>query len=81
MKWEKVRTTINLDGKTIVYQADGTEMKIKSRRRQIPHANGVGTWEHTSYFIVAGGKELAEKQSLKDAKEYAEKLARKEEPA
>ncbi len=75
MKWEKIETTINKDGRTIVYQATGTRITIESRKRHIPHANGVGTWEHTSYFVIADGKELVEKWSLKDAKEYAEKIS------
>lgn len=34
----------------------------------------VGTWDHTSYFVIQNGKELVEKMSLRDAKEYAEGL-------
>lgn len=72
-KWEKIERKVNSEGTTITYLFSGTGITIESRKRHIPHANGIGTWDHTSYFVLKDGKEIAEKQSLKDAKEYAEK--------
>ena len=84
MIWKKTGKRINSEGTTITYQAEGTGITIESRKRHIPHANGNGTWDHTSYFVMAAGKEVTEKYSLKDAKEFAEKMAAddqvKEEP-
>ena len=70
--WTKTGRTVNSDGTTITYSGEGTDLTIESRKRHIPHANGNGTWDHTSYFVILGGVELIEKQSLRDAKEYAE---------
>lgn len=69
----KDKKKISKEGTTITYSLPNTEITIESRKRHIPHADGIGTWDYTSYFILKNGKELAEKRSLKDAKEYAEK--------
>ena len=75
IKWEKVSRIINAAGTTIVYEGVGTDLTIESRKRHIPHANGKpGTWDFTSYFICKRKVDVAEKMSLKEAKEYAEKL-------
>lgn len=74
MNWVKTGRTVNAEGTTITYAAQGTGITIESRKRHIPHANGVGTWDHTSYWILKDGKELKEKMTLTDAKEYAEGL-------
>lgn len=73
IRWEKTGREVNAEGTTIIYSGSGTTLTIESRKRHIPHANGIGTWDHTSYFVLDDGKELAERYSLKDAKEYAEK--------
>ena len=41
MKWEKVAVTVGSEGKTITYQAAGTnrQLLIQSRLRHIPHAS------------------------------------------
>lgn len=71
MKWVKAGKTINTKGTTIIYELENTGYSIESRKRHIPHANGrSGTWDHTSYFVLKSGKELIEKYSLRDAKEY-----------
>ncbi len=66
------------DGKTIIYSghdANGaTGIRIESRKRHIPHANGSGTWDHTTYFVIKDGREIIERYTLKDAKKYAEEL-------
>ena len=72
-KWEKTGKRIDSEGTTITYSFSGTGITIESRKRHIPHANGIGTWDHASYFVLKDGKEISEKHSLKDAKEYAEK--------
>jgi hypothetical protein len=75
MKWEKMGKTVNAEGTTVTYEAVNHPFTIESRKRHIPHANGrPGTWDHTSFFVIFLGKEVAEKHSLKDAKEYAEGL-------
>ena len=72
ISWEKTGKTVTPEGTTVVYEGVGTDITIESRKRHIPHANGIGTWDHTSYFVLIDGKVVAEKQSLKAAKEYAE---------
>ena len=72
--WERIGRRVSAEGSTTFYRSTGG-YQIESRKRHIPHANGEGTWDHTTYFVLKNGKELAEKQSLRDAKEYAETLA------
>ena len=58
-----------------IYRLVGTQYTVQSRKRLIPHAGGrSGGWWHTSYFVLRDGRELIEKYSLKDAKDYVEKL-------
>ena len=79
IKWEKVARIVNADGTTIIYEGAGTDLTIESRKRHIPHAGGrPGTWDHTSYFVLKRKIDMAEKFSLKDAKEYAEELFKEE---
>lgn len=73
MKWAKMGKTISKEGATITYWADNMPITIESRRRHIPHANGIGTWDHTSYFVLWKGHEVKEFNSLKGAKVFAEK--------
>ena len=72
MVWEKIGRTVNREGTTITYRLQGTEILVQSRKRQIPHSNRGGFWWHTTYFVIDHGEEIAEKQSLTDAKKYAE---------
>ena len=75
MKWVKTGKTVSPEGTTVEYEAVDHPFTIESRKRHIPHANGrSGTWDYTSYFVLFLGREVAEKHSLKDAKEYAEEL-------
>ena len=75
MKWIKAgKTVIVGKGTTTTYRLEGTPYTVESRKRPIPHANGVGTWDHTSYFVLKDGAEVAEKFTLGRAKEYAEML-------
>lgn len=75
MEWEKIDRNVNDEGTTITYRAKNCRgLIVQSRKRHIPHANRVGTWDHTTYFVIYNGKEVIERYSLKDAKEYAEGL-------
>lgn len=74
IEWTKYGKRIDAEGTTIFYKGNGTNLTIESRKRHIPHANGIGTWDHTSYWVLRDGAEIAEKQSLGDAKQYAEDL-------
>ena len=73
-KWEKIGRVINDEGTTITYRLPGTDLTIESRKRHIPHANGIGTWDHTTYWVLKSDREVVQKYSLADAKEYAEGL-------
>lgn len=75
--WIKTGRTVNSEGTTITYSGVGANITIESRKRHIPHANRAGTWDHTSYFVLKDGKEVAEKWSLRDAKIFAETLEEK----
>ena len=73
LKWIRTGRRVSFKGTDTIYEAPGTGWRIESRKRHIPHANREGTWDHTIYFVLKNGKELVEKQSLTDAKEYVEK--------
>lgn len=75
LKWVKGGRTVTAEGTTNTYYAPGTGLSVESRKRHIPHANRIGTWDYTSYFVLKDGKEVAEKHSLANAKKYAEQLA------
>ena len=74
MKWEKTGFRIGPEGKTITYAVPGVPVRIESRKRHIPHANRSGTWDHTEFVVLRGAEEMATKQTLAQAKEYAEKI-------
>lgn len=73
--WDKIGRNVNAEGTTTTYQLRGTQMIVQSRKRHIPRANRGGTWDHTSFFVLDNGVEVAEKWRLQDAKEYAERRA------
>ena len=71
--WTKGGKIETPEGRIISYYGLGTRLTIESRKRAIPHANGIGTWDYTSYVLLSGfGHVVKEFNSLKDAKEYAE---------
>lgn len=76
MIWAKTGKTVSEGRTTVTYAAEGTPYTIESRKRPIPHANGRGSWDYTSYFVLKDGEELIEKQRLGDAKAYAERSLR-----
>lgn len=80
--WKKTGRTVTAAGTDILYEpagAENTGVTIESRKRHIPHANGSGTWDHTTYHVLLDGREVSTKYSLRDAKEYAEALINKTE--
>jgi len=70
--WKRTGRRVSKEGTDTIYTAAGTSFTIESRKRHIPHANGVGTWDHTTYVVVRDGEDVIEKQSLKDAKSFVE---------
>lgn len=75
VKWVKTGKRVSAAlGTIITYRLEGTPYTIKSWKRPIPHANRSGTWDHTSYFVQKDGVDVAEKHTLRAAKEYAEAL-------
>ena len=76
MKWRKTGRAVKGNGETTVYyESDDGQLRIESRKRQIPHSNRSGHWMFTSYFLIHEGSEK-EYHSLKDAKEAAEEMRR-----
>lgn len=73
MYWRKWGKTVSSEGTTITYICLGTTLTIESRKRAIPHANGIGTWDLTTYFVLDRDKVIREFSRLADAKEWAEK--------
>lgn len=72
--WMRIGKAVSAVGSTIIYAGLNTNLYIESRKRHIPHANRIGTWDHTVYVVLKGEKELVTKNSLRDAKEYAEEV-------
>lgn len=71
IKWIKIGKTVSAEGTTIIYKGADTSLTIESRKRHIPHASRGGTWDHTTYMVLDNGKEIKERYSLADAKDYA----------
>lgn len=75
MKWVKLGRIVSQTGTTNVYDLQGTGITVESRKRHIPHANRPGTWDQTTFWVLEDGVEIIERYTLKEAKEYAEKMA------
>lgn len=73
--WRKTGYEIHTDGrKLIVYESPQVPgVRIESRRINIPHANGIGYWQKTYYYVIQDDKEK-EFERFSDAKEAAERL-------
>jgi hypothetical protein len=71
--WKRSGRTVYTNGeKTVVYtNPKYPNLEIQSRKQNIPHANGEGTWSHTSYVLVRGFEELTF-HSLTDAIDWVE---------
>ena len=73
-KWFKAGRSVQANGEsTTYYDTEDAKYQIESRKRAIPHSGRAGSWMHTSYFLIWDGGEK-EFMSLKDAKNYAEKM-------
>lgn len=77
IEWKKTGKIVSDEGTTITYTS-GTSYTIESRKRHIPHANGIGTWDHTTYHIMRDGVEVGKQYSLSDAKYLAENMIEEE---
>lgn len=71
-KWTRIGVSGDENGRTITYSLEGTKYTIESRLRHVPHANGVGTWDHTFYHVLDAGEEIAMKSTLVEAKKVVE---------
>ena len=75
MVWKKISQVVGSEGRILAYGVKGYDnIRIESRKRRIPHSNGVGGWFYTSYFVVTEDGREIEKYTLKDAKTVAEKM-------
>lgn len=74
--WAKTGRTVGPEGTTITYtDLRETGLTIESRKRHILHANGSGTFDITTYWVLRDGEDLKQRYTLRDAKEWAEKYA------
>ena len=71
MKLEKVARTAHDDGSAEIRYRYG-DYEIESRKKAIPHANGIGVWFHTTFFLIRPDGTEKEYWSLADAKKAAE---------
>lgn len=76
--WFREKTEVSSEGTTVTYAATNAPMRIKSRKRHIPHANRSGTWDHTTFHVFWYGEEVAVKYTLKDAKAFAEEYMKED---
>lgn len=73
IQWEKTGRQVGPAGRTVRYRAkENPRFEIESRKRPVPHANGVGSWDYTSYWVMVDGQDVKERHSLREAKEWAE---------
>ena len=50
----------------------GCPFEIEARKRAIPHANGSGSWMHTSFYLIRPDGTEKEYMRLRDAQRAAE---------
>jgi len=51
--WKQTGKKIKATGeKTITYEKTGNPNQIQSRKERIQHANGIGYWFHTSFWLI-----------------------------
>ena len=74
MRWERTGREVKANGEsTTTYTSHDPEgWTIESRKRNIPHANGVGSWSHTEFFLIRPDGTETEHWTLRDAKAAAE---------
>lgn len=76
MNWKKTGREVKGNGETTTFYESGDGwFRIESRKRNVPHANRSGYWQHTTYFLIDGNGNEKEYWSLKDAKEAAEEAS------
>lgn len=75
VKWKKTGKLVYAKGTTITYEGEGTPFYIESRTRHIPHANGIGTWDHTTYHLFNDAGKVKIFNRLADAKGYVEEMS------
>lgn len=76
MNWKKTGREVKGNGETTTFYESGDGwFRIESRKRNVPHANRSGYWQHTTYFLIDGNGNEKEYRSLKDAKEAAEAIS------
>lgn len=74
--WKQTGKTIKATGeKTITYEKAGNPNRIESRKVRIPHANGIGFWFHTSYWLIRPDGSEKEYWKRIDAEKAAEEGA------
>lgn len=54
------------------YASVGCPFEIEARKRAIPHANGSGSWMHTSFYLIRPDGTEKEYMRLRDAQRAAE---------
>lgn len=73
MRWIKTGKVVKTTGEsTIMYESVPAGFRIESRKRNIPHANGIGSWAHTTYVLIWPDETETEHWTLSKAKEAAE---------
>ncbi len=74
--WKQTGKTIKATGeKTITYEKPGNPNQIQSRKERIQHANGIGYWFHTSYWMIRPDGSEKEYWKRIDAEKAAEEGA------
>lgn len=73
--WKKIGKEVGKQGTVITYKSpECPGVKIESRKRSIPHANGIGSWDYTSYFLIREDGSEREFDLLCRAKKAADTL-------
>lgn len=73
MRWERTGREVKATGESmIMYESVPAGFRIESRKRKIPHANGIGSWAHTTYVLIWPDGTETEHWTLSKAKEAAE---------
>ena len=75
MKWTRTGKVVDDEGTTVICGNEAyPDYTIESRKRHIPHSNGIGTWDHTTYHVLKDEKEVGQYYSLRSAQEHAERI-------
>lgn len=75
MKWTRTGKVVDAEGTTVIYSNEAYPgYTIESRKRHIPHSNGVGTWDHTTYHVLLYAKELKQLYSVRSCMSWVERM-------